>query len=103
MRFKLKISFCFLFRFFITDVGESRDIHIDLNSFDSDMNRYSLQMLVKSDYKENQEFYITATLLTDNFGLGIDQLRISDEISDPQDRDSDENQENNKYNVLFES
>ena len=60
-------------------------------------------MLVKSDYKENQEFYITATLLTDNFGLGIDQLRISDEISDPQDRDSDENQENNKYNVLFES
>jgi hypothetical protein len=67
------------------------------------MNRYSLQMLVKSDYKENQEFYITATLLTDNFGLGIDQLRISDEISDPQDRDSDENQENNKYNVLFES
>ena len=67
------------------------------------MNRYSLQMLVKSDYKENQEFYITATLLTDNFGLGIDQLKISDEISDPQDRDSDENQENNKYNVLFES
>ena len=83
-------------RYFVTDVGEANDVHIDLNSHDLDMNRYSLQLLVKSAYVEHQEFYLSQTLLTDSFGLGVDILRISDEISDPQDRDSYENQNNNK-------
>lgn len=52
------------------------------------MNKYSLQFLVKSPYVDSQEFFISQTLLTDNYGLGIDCLKISDEISDPQDRDS---------------
>ena len=60
------------------------------------MNRYSLQLLVKSVYAENQEFYLSQSLLTDSYGLGVDILRISDEISDPQDRDSYENLNNNK-------
>ena len=77
-------------------MGEANDIHIDLNSYDSDMNRYSLQLLVKSVYAENQEFYLSQSLLTDSYGLGVDILRISDEISDPQDRDSYENLNNNK-------
>jgi hypothetical protein len=61
------------------------------------MNKYSLQFLVKSPYVENQEFFISQTLLTDHHGLGIEELKISDEISDPQDRDSYEIQKINSF------
>ena len=60
------------------------------------MTRYSLQFLVKSAYADGQEFFISQSLLTDNYGIGVDVLRISDEISDPQDRDSYENIAHNK-------
>lgn len=79
------------FEYFITDVGKSQQVHIDLNSYDNDMNKYSLQFLIKSDYQPDQQFYVTQTLLSDFFAVGIDVLKISDEISDPQDRDSDQN------------
>ena len=77
------------FEYFITDVGKSQQVHIDLNSYDNDMNKYSLQFLIKSDYQPDQQFYVTQTLLSDFFAVGIDVLKISDEISDPQDRHSD--------------
>ncbi len=76
------------FEFFITDVGETNDIHIDINSYDIDMNKYSVQLLVKAQYRPEQTFFITQTLLTDNYAVGIDALKVSNEISDPQDRDS---------------
>jgi hypothetical protein len=83
------------FEFSITDVGQQNDVHIDVNSFDAEMNKYSVQFLVKSDYVADQQFYITQTLLTDFFAIGVDVLRVSDEIGDPQDRDSEQNEQIN--------
>ena len=74
-----------LFEVLITDVGESKDIHIDLINYDSNMNKYSLEFLVKSKYYEKQNFFIKLQLLSSEYGLGIDCLKLSDEISDPQD------------------
>lgn len=74
-----------LFEFTITDVGESKDIHIDINSYDLSMNKYSLQFLLKSSYAQNQKFFIKITSLSKYYAIGIDQLRLTDEILDPQD------------------
>jgi hypothetical protein len=82
------------FEYFITDVGKSQQVHIDLNSYDNEMNKYSIQFLIKCDYQPEQQFYVTQTLLSDFFAVGIDMLKISDEISDPQDRDSEQNESN---------
>jgi len=80
------------FEYSITDVGESNSVHFDLNSYDfTTGSKYSLQLLVNSKYYTDQEFYVSQTLLGSHV-IGIDALKISDEISDPQDLDSIENQ-----------
>jgi hypothetical protein len=65
-------------------------VHIDLNSYDYEMNKYSLQMLISSKYYSDQQFFTTISLLSDKYGLGIDALKISDEISDPQDNNGNQ-------------
>ena len=82
------------FEYSITDVGESRDVHIDLKSFDTAMNEYSLEILVKANYTDGQMFYMSQSLLGDSSAVpvaGVDMLRILDEISDPQDRQNNQN------------
>ena len=73
------------FEVLITDVGENKDIHIDLINYDTNMNKYSLQFLVNSKYYPNQNFFIKLQLLSSEYALGIDCLKLADEISDPQD------------------
>ncbi len=74
-------------------MGETKSVHFDLNSYDiTTGQKYSLQMLVNANYYEGQQFYVSQTLIGSSHAIGVDSLRISDEISDPQDRDSNENQ-----------
>lgn len=79
------------FDFFITDVGESKDIHIDMNSYEAATNsKLSIQLLVASKYLQGQEFHASVSLLGDDNAVGINSLRISNEIQDPQDRDNNQ-------------
>ena len=81
-----------LFEFLITDVGENKNIHIDLINYDLNMNKYSLQFLVNSKYYDKQNFFVKIQLLSSIYAVGIESLKLSDEISDPQD-----NIENSNY------
>jgi hypothetical protein len=74
--------------FSVTDVGDSGDLHIDLNSWDSDFNKLSLQLLLPCKYAERQEFYSSITLVGHDYAVGVNSLRILDEIQDPQDRNN---------------
>ena len=80
------------FEILVTDVGETKDVVIILNSFDSAMNKYSMEVLVKSFYVKEQPFYVSFTLLGNNYAVGIDSLKVNDEISDPQNHENIENQ-----------
>jgi hypothetical protein len=79
------------FEFLITDVGESNNIHIDLVNYDSNMNKYSLQYLVGARYRPYQKFFIKIQLLSSIYSVGIDCLKLSDEIADPQDNHGNAN------------
>ena len=75
--------------FSVTDVGDSADIHVDLNSWDSDFNKLSIRLLLAGcKYVEGQRFYAGLTAVGAGYGVGVDSLRLTDEIKDPQDRDN---------------
>ncbi len=78
-------------KFTVTDVGDSADIHVDLNSWDRDFNKLSLQLLIPAfKYVEGQEFYAGLTIFGDGYAVGVDSLRLLDDIEDPQDRDNNQ-------------
>lgn len=68
------------FDFNITDTGEDKDIYIDLNSYDSSSSKFSLQLVTKSQYSVDQEFYVGLSLISENDAVGINSLKVSNDL-----------------------
>jgi hypothetical protein len=81
------------FEFMILDSGESQAVRINICSYDEFDSKYSVELSVKNSFvnESEQKFYVSQTLQSDNFAVGIDALKISNEISDPQGRLNQDN------------
>lgn len=64
-------------KFHVRDLGESDDVQIKLTAYDADSNEDSVQLRVKSEYFDGQNFYARVTLLDKKCALGINTLSVS--------------------------